>query len=236
MNNLENSIKDCIKNEIETGVIEKIIKEEFEGAIRKSIHDMFSYSGAVTKAIKDNLNSVMVPYLEEYDYSKYITKLDSVLCDVLKETSLENRKIMDNFKDLATSNRLPKVIKITDIFEEWNKHCENNIDRDKIEDDFEETWITTSFKVENVGRSWGGMEKRIVTFECEEDENLNFKFSIHSFDNDLFTSDYKRNSDIQSLKFLDKFEIFMMRVSEWVRNIEIDKTSGESEIYIEYEA
>ncbi len=43
MNNLENSIKDCIAKEIEKGIIEKVIAEQLEKCIEKSISDMFSW-------------------------------------------------------------------------------------------------------------------------------------------------------------------------------------------------
>ncbi|NFA35142.1 hypothetical protein EXM81_18085, partial [Clostridium botulinum] len=74
MNNLENSIKDCITKEIEKGIIEKVIAEQLEKCIEKSISDMFGWNGEIKKVIENKVKSVMIPYLEDYDYSEYITK------------------------------------------------------------------------------------------------------------------------------------------------------------------
>ncbi|MGO5058520.1 hypothetical protein ACTQ4P_12030 [Clostridium sporogenes] len=71
MNNLENSIKDCITKEIEKGIIEKVIAEQLEKCIEKSINDMFSWGGDVKKVVEEKVKSVMIPYLENYDYSQY---------------------------------------------------------------------------------------------------------------------------------------------------------------------
>lgn len=236
MNNLENNIKDCISRELEKGVIEKVIAEQLEKCVTKSISDMFSYGGEIKKVIEEKVKSVMIPYLENYDYSKYITKLDSVLVDVLKNTALDNTRILENFKHLMTSEGDPKVIKLTDIFEKWNKYCEENVDRDNIEMDFEGTYIRTSFTVEDVSESWSIYKTYMVIFECEDDEDLKFEFSIQAYkpkEGTRFTSNYKNVGDIRSLRYLNDFEILMMRISEGYENIVVDSFGKSEDIFIE---
>ena len=72
MSNLENSIKDCITKELEKGVIEKVIAEQLEKCVEKSISDMFSWGGEVKKVVEEKVKGVIIPYLESYDYSEYI--------------------------------------------------------------------------------------------------------------------------------------------------------------------
>lgn len=236
MNNLENNIKDCISRELEKGVIEKVIAEQLEKCVTNSINGMFGYGGEIKKVIEEKVKSVMIPYLENYDYSKYITKLDSVLVDVLRNTSLDNTRMLENFKELMTSEDIPRPIKLTDIFEKWNKYCEENVERDNIEMDFEGGYISTRFTVEDVSNSWSSYKTYMVTFECEDDEDLNFEFSIQAYEpkgDTGFTSNYKNVSNIRSLRYLNDFEILIMRISEGYENIVVDSFGKCEDVFIE---
>lgn len=236
MSNLENNIKDCIANELEKGVIEKVIAEQLEKCIEKSISDMFGWSGDVKKVVEEKVKSVMIPYLESYDYSQYITKLDSVLVDVLKNTALDNKRLLENFQTLMTSEDIPRTIKITDIFEKWNEYCKEEIDEDNIEMDYDGGYINTRFTAEDVSNDWSSYKTYMVVFECEEDENLKFEFSIQAWkpeDNTGFTSNYKNTGNIRSLRNLNDFEILMMRISEGYENIVVDRFERWDEVFIE---
>src|SRR5690606_29777527 len=118
--NLENSIKDVISKKLVDGTVEKLVEEHLQKGVTKALENLFSSYGDVTKVIEEQVKSVMVPYLENYDYSEYITKLDSVLVDVLKNTALENKKLLTNFRELMVHEER-KEIKITELFEEWKK-------------------------------------------------------------------------------------------------------------------
>ncbi|WP_297136058.1 hypothetical protein [Terrisporobacter sp.] len=235
MSNLENNIKDCISKELEKGIIEKVIAEQLEKCIEKSISDMFGWSGEVKKVVEEKVKSVMIPYLENYDYSEYIVKLDSVLVDVLKSSTLENRRLLENFQSLMKSEDI-KEIKLTDIFEKWNEYCKNNVDKDDLEFDFEGGYIGTRFDVEDVSSSWSSWKTYMITFECEEDENLKFEFSIQSYkpsENSKYTSNYKNIGSIRSLRYLNDFEILMMRISEGYENIVVDSFGESEDVFIE---
>lgn len=90
--NLEDSIKNTIEKKLEDGTVEKLIAEQFENGIANALDSLFRSYGDVTKIIEKKVKEVMVPYLESYDYSDYILKLDSVLVDVLQNTAMENKK------------------------------------------------------------------------------------------------------------------------------------------------
>ncbi|MGG7163775.1 hypothetical protein [Clostridium ihumii] len=238
MNSLENSIKDCITKEIEKGIIEKVIAEQLEKCIETSISDMFSWGGDVKKVVEEKVKSVMIPYLESYDYSQYIIKLDSVLTDVLKNSCLENKKLLENFKGLMTSENIPRELKISDIFSEWNKYCEDKVDKDKLDFDYDGAYITTSFDVEEVSETWSSYKTFMVRFECEEDEDLKFEFSIHAWkptEDSKYTSQYMKTTDLRSLRYLNDFEILIMRLSEGYENIILDSYGDSEEIVVEYE-
>lgn len=236
MSNLENNIKDCIANELEKGVIEKVIAQQLEKCIEKSISDMFSWGGEIKNVIESKIKSVMIPYIEKYDYSQYITKLDSVLVDVLKNTALDNKKLLENFKNLMTSEDIPKVIKLTNIFDKWNEYCKKEIDKNDIEMDYDGGYINTRFTVEDVSNDWSIYKTYMVVFECEEDEDLKLEFSIQAYEpkeDTGFTSNYKNVGDLRNLRHLNDFEILMMRISEGYKNIIVDSFEESEEVFVE---
>ncbi|OOM74554.1 hypothetical protein CLPUN_37950 [Clostridium puniceum] len=236
--NLEKSIKDCISNEIEKGVIEKVIAEKLEECVATAIKDMFGYSGEIKKVIQDKVKSVMIPYLENYDYGKYITKLDCVLVDVLKNSALENKKLLENFKELMSTDGIPNQINLTDIYNKWCEYCEKEIDKDNIENyDYEGGYINTTLNAEEVSSNWSDYENYIVRFECEEDEELNIEFTItrwKKYDKE-FHLEWKKSSDLGSLRFMNKFDMYMMNVKQSYSKINLDKECSSDEIFIEYE-
>lgn len=236
MSNLENNIKDCITNEIEKGIIEKVIAEQLEKCIEKSVSDMFSWGGEVKKVVEEKIKSVMIPYLESYNYSQYIIKLDSVLTDVLKATTLENKTIITNFKELITE--IPKEIKMSDILEEWAKYCEGNVDKDKIDIDYDEGgYITVTLETEEINSSWSRLQRIIVRLECEEDEELKCEFEISKWkeNGENFGMYKKVVHEISSLKNLSDFDVFLLKVSQGYENIILDIENDSVEKFIEYE-
>ena len=182
--NLENSIKDIITKKLEDGFVEKAIAEQLENGVKHALKDLLGSFGDVTKVIEEKVKSVMVPYLEQYDYSKYITKLDSVLAEVLQNSSLVNKQILENFRNLMIPiDENMKMIKLTDLFEKWEEYVRKNVETDGLEIDFDDRptykWVEVSFEVEeDADRDWSSFESALVTFECDHDENMNFAFRI----------------------------------------------------------
>lgn len=233
---LEASIEGCIENELNKGIIEKVIAEKLEECISSSLRSMFEWSGDVQKVIEEKVKSVMIPYLESYDYSEYISKLDSVLVDVLKSSTLENRKLLENFKELMTTDDIPKKVKVSEIFEEWTKYCEEEIDREKIDMDCEGGYIETSFEVEHLSEHRTDYEQIKITFTCDEDEELKYEIFAHKWSfNKEFSVDSEGAKDISSLRYLNKFDMFLLRLGQGGFNLEIDKEEDCCETFIEYE-
>ena len=58
--------------------VEVIVKEKFMKSLGSAIDDAFRW-GDAKKAIENKVKEVMVPYIESYDFSEYLPKLDSVL-------------------------------------------------------------------------------------------------------------------------------------------------------------
>lgn len=237
MTNLENSIKDVITKKMEDGTIEQLIAEQLEKGVKNALDSLFRSYGDVTKVIEEKVKSVMIPYLEKYDYSEYIVKLDSVLVDVLKGSALENKKMLENFKELMITEEEPrKTIKVSELFERWMKHVAEEVDTSDLEVCYEDGVsyedVDVSFEVEyEEGRSWSDFEYATIYFECKQDEELNFALKIHrweKYDKEFWTIDYDKSHELKSLRQLSKFEIYLMKLNQDYVKLEID-SDGDSD-------
>jgi adenine-specific DNA methylase len=238
---IEQSVKDVISKKLEEGFVEAVIAEQLENGVKNALKDLFGTYGEVTKIIKKEVTSVMIPYLEKYDYSGYITKLDEILVDILKNTALDNKKILENFKELmAPEDR--KTIKATELFEQWMKHVAEHVETNGLDIDYDDepTYESVEVRMEvdqNNDRSWSDFKRAILVFECEHDENMNYEIPIHRWKdinkNDEWTIDYKAIFDLSSLRSLNKFDIFLMKLVQGYTRLVIDSEYETDEVELE---
>ncbi|GEQ15516.1 MULTISPECIES: hypothetical protein [Clostridium] len=186
--NLENSIKDVITKKLEDGTVEKLVSEQLEKGVVNALDSLFRSYGDVTKVIEEKVKCVMVPYLENYDYSKYITKLDSVLVDVLKNSALDNKKLLENFKTLMVGESIPEEIKMSDIFKKWCEYCENNVDKNELDFDYEGGYINVSFSVEDVSNDWSSY-KTLISLRYLNDFDMLLLQVSQGYENIVLDSD-----------------------------------------------
>jgi hypothetical protein len=218
--NLETSIKDVITKKLEEGFVEKLIAEQLENGVKNALKDLLGSYGDVTKVIEKQVKSVMIPYLESYDYSKYVTKLDSVLVDVLKNSAIENKKLLENFKNLMIKDDR-KEIKVTDLFEEWKIYVRNNVETDGLDIDYDGGHPAYEYVDVNMNvnfddeRSWSSFEYATLVFECEHDEKMNFAIRLSKWDKrDNWDIRYDSKHDISSLRYLNDFEVLLMKLDQ----------------------
>jgi hypothetical protein len=182
----------------------------------------------------------MIPYLESYDYSQYITKLDAILVDVLKNSASEHTKMLENFKELM----LPapeKEILITDLFNNWRKHVAKNVETNgleiRYEDDVTYENVNVQMEVEHLeDRSWSDFEYAHVVFECEHDKEMNIELKIHRWkkhDKDKWTIDYDATHNLNSLRHLSEFEILLMKLKQNGTKLILDSNFEEDEVEVE---
>ena len=112
--------------------VKQIVKEKFHKALEDAIEGAFRW-GDAKHALENKVKEVMVPYIENYDFSAYLPKLDSVLTELVNsDACMGNKQILENFKDLMTEPE-QKEIKVTDLFRAWIKQCNKDIDTDDLE-------------------------------------------------------------------------------------------------------
>ena len=117
--------------------VKEIVKDKFKKMIEKAVDDAFRW-GDAEKAIKSKVTEVMVPYIEEYDFSEYLPKLDSVLTEIVNsDACMANKTILENFRDLMIEPE-QKEIKVTDLFKAWKKKCERDINTTGLDIDYDD--------------------------------------------------------------------------------------------------
>ena len=240
--NLEERITNAVMEKLNDGTVEQIVKDSVESAIKKSLEDTFSWSGAGKKLIDEKVKEVIIPVIERHDFNQYIVKLDSVLTDIINQTSLaENEKILENFKVLMLEPDM-KVIKLSGIFKKYCEYVAHDVDTDNLEaccEDGEPYYepVTANMEVEHEDRWFSSSEWCRVKFWCEADEKLSKELRLYRDKTDRnWNISYEMNNfcDINSLRNLSQFDIFLMTLKRGFVDIEID-TESEYEDDIEPE-
>lgn len=212
--------------------VNAVIKEKFMDALGNAIENAFSW-GDAKHAIEEKVTEVMVPYIERYDFSEYLPKLDSVLTEIVNsDFCIGNKKVLENFKNLMIEPE-QKEIKLTDLFKAWIKQCERDIDTDGLDIDYDDGVSYKSvecemrFELEDKP-SWSSIQRAVITFENEHDEKLNVEIPVSKWiwdsgKEEPYTLSVYKDLIISSLRNLSEFEVLLLRLSRAGTAIVIDK-------------
>lgn len=224
--------------------VNQIVKEKFMKALGDAIEDAFRW-GDAKHALENKVKEVMVPYIENYDFSAYLPKLDSVLAELVNSDScIGNKEILENFKDLMTEPE-QKEIKVTDLFKAWIKQCNKDIDTDGLEIDYDDgvsySCVDCEMRVEELDKpSWSSCRRAIITFENKRDEKLNIEIPISKWvwssrKEEPYTLSISNDVMISSLRRLNEFQVLLLRLERAQTSIVIDKDYEDDYIYPEKE-
>lgn len=224
--------------------VKEIVKDKFKKMMERAVEDAFRW-GDAEKAIKSKVTEVMVPYIEKYDFSEYLPKLDSVLAEIVNsDACMANKTILENFRDLMIEPE-QKEIKVTDLFKAWKKKCERDIDTSGLDIDYDDgvsySCVECEMSVEELDKpSWSSIQRALIIFENEHDESLNVEIPISKwiFDSgreEPYTLSLENDLTISSLRYMDDFQIFLMRLARARTSIIIDEDYDSGDICPEAE-
>lgn len=218
--------------------VEAIVKEGFKKALQNAVDNAFGW-GAAKCAIEEKVKDVMVPYIESYDFSEYLPKLDSVLTEIVNsDFCIGNKKVLENFKNLMMKPE-QKEVKLTDLFKAWIRQCERDIDTDGLDIDYDDGVSYQSvecemrFELEDKP-SWSSTQRAVITFENEHDEKLNVEIPVSKWKEEPYTLSVYKDLMISSLNGLSEFEVLLLRLSRARTAIIIDREYDDN--YIQPEA
>ena len=230
----EQKIAETVNEKLNDGTVEKLVEQYIEKGVSDALKEIFSYGGDGKKLIEKKLNETIVPVIERHDFNQYLTKLDSVLTEIVNNTVLaDNRKILENFKGLMKEPE-SKEIKLSVIFKRYCEHVAANVDTDDLEafcDDGEPYYqhVTVSMEVDHEDKRWfkSSFDDCIVRFTCEEDEDLNCQIKLYKgTDEEKWNfRGYGDSIDINSLRNLSDFEVFLMALKRGFIDIIMDEES-----------
>lgn len=233
-----------VSESLSSDEVGEIVKEKFMNALENAIENAFRW-GDAKNAIEKKVEEVMVPYIESYDFSEYLPKLDSVLTEIVNsDFCIGNKKVLENFKNLMIEPT-QKEIKLTDLFKAWIKQCEKDIDTDGLDIEYDDAVSYQSvdcemrFELEDKP-SWSSMQRAVITFENEHDEKLNVEILVSKWiwDNgkeEPYTLSAYKDLTISSLRYLSEFEVLLLRLSRAGTAIIIDEEYDDGYIQPEKE-
>lgn len=237
---IENAVKDVITAKLAEGMIERLVAENLEKGVNESLKKLLGSYGDITEVVTKKIKDVMVKQLESFDYSEYVVKLDCVLAEILKRTSLDNKKILDNFKELMVDSEFPKVVKLSDIFNQFKRFVSKNINTSKLEVNYDDgvsyEYASVSMEVEHEEkRAWSSssFEYAKAIFECEKDESLNFEIRLSKFMKYGWSLSAEIDTSIASLRRLDELKIYLLKLKQSGADIEIDSDYLEDDVEVE---
>ena len=240
--NLEKSIKDVITQKLEDGTVEKLISDELEKGVTNALNNLFRSYGDVTKVIEEKVKSVMVPYLEGYDYSSYLLKLDDVLVEVLKSSALDNKILLENFKGLMIPEER-KEIEASELFDIWTDYVSKNVDTSDLEVIFDDgpmyEYVDVQLEVDHEeDRGWGISQSAKLVFECEQDKEMNLEIRLHRWKDERkegWSISYEKTQNISSLRYLGELDILLMKLDQAGTRLILDTEWESDEIEVEAE-
>lgn len=216
MSTFEERIVKAVTDKLNDGTVEELVSDAVTKALKSSIEEQFKWNGDAKKVIDEKVKEVMTPTIERVNLDEYTVKLDTVLTEIINSTNLiDNKEILGNFKSLMTE--LDKdVISLEDVFEKYKEYVSKNLDTSDLEvytdDEPRYQNVTAEVDVHIRDNIFGGRFCDLV-FKCEEDEKLTKVIHLYESKSNRFCiMRFKSELDINSLRSIDEFDIFMMRL------------------------
>lgn len=242
MGNFDEDIKRITEEVLEDGTVDSIIRAQVSKCIENAISNSFCY-GKLEKAIKERVESVLVPFIENYDMKDYIVKLDTVLTEIVQKSALvDNKKLLSNFEFMMTEPA-EKEIKITHLFREYKRFVARTMETsgrkvewDDGEPEYEAMEVYFAFKEED-GRSWSSFEYATVDFTVDDEEQqdeLNRTIRLSRWKNDKKTGWEIRTDaepNIYSLRNMDVFDLMIAKLQKADVRMIIDEDADEDYVY-----
>lgn len=243
MANFDEDIKRITEQVLADGTVDNIIREKVTKGFENAITDAFRW-GDLQEAIKNKVKGILVPFIESYDMSRYLIKLDQVLTELVNQTTLiDNKEILEGFRYMMSEPQI-KEIKVSELFKEYKNFVERNmetsgrgIDCDCGEVEYEPMWVNVTFEKEEE-KIWSSFEYATLDFYVNEEEqagDLNRTVRLSRWKNDKKEWGISVECDptVSSLRYLDKFDLFLIKLQRANVRLIIDIENADDYVYSE---
>lgn len=242
MANFDEDIKRITEEVLGDGTVDKIIREKVVKGFESAISDAFRW-GDLEKAIKARVTAILVPFIEDYDMSEYVVKLDQVLTDIVNQTSLvDNKRLLEGFQFMMTEPQ-SREVKVSELFNEYKAFVSKNMETsgrkvtyDSDEPEYEEMEVAVAFEEEDK-KPWSSFKYATLDFSVDDDEQereLNRTIRLSRWETDKKTGWEIRtecNPAITSLKHLDKFDLLLVKLQRADVRLIVDVLEDDDYVY-----
>ena len=124
---------------------------------------------------------------------------------------------------------------LVDVFEQFKKYVAEDIDTSKLEVDFDDgpsyEYVPVTMEVVHEDeRPWSSFQYAKVVFECEKDESLNHEIHLSKFKKYPWSMSVEIDSSISSLRHLNIFKVYLLKLKHSGARIEIDSECLEDDV------
>lgn len=231
---IEDVIMQTVQETLHGDEVKKIIRTSVEKGIERAMDSVLGYNGDAQKIIKDKVNKIMVPYLEEYDYQSMLVTLDEALSQLINSCKSQHVALLENFKTIMNPELTPKKITTSEIFDYYKAYVAKHINTYGIEvcldDEPSYNNVTCKMSVEDKDDKSSvfssSYDKKVIHFECDEDDGMEFFIplsrwkSSHSKD---WSIEKEGSVSIDKLRYMDNFAIFVARMYQGHTVVQIDE-------------
>jgi hypothetical protein len=203
---------------------QEIIKSSIQSSIAKAVEDSFRCYGDLHKAIENKIKTMLVPYIENYDLSAYIPKLDTILTEIVNTTTLtDNRTLLENFKELMTEP-VEKTVSLETIFDKYcdyvAKHADSSDLNVSLDDGPHYECFDCYCSTDDTTPDWSSFERIDVEFGSDvridygDEATIGISLSRYKNDKDeSYSLCFMKEITINSLRDLSDFEIYLLKLT-----------------------
>lgn len=247
-------IKKIYDDKLSDGTFEKIVSENFEKMVNDACKDLFTWNGPIKKQMEEKIKGVMSGVLEGTDFSTYVVKLQDVINESLKNTSLEDYKeVAKSVKSICGVNEIEyrQKVSVSEMFKNYVEYLqeefvESDFDDDEIssEEGTKNAYLECYVNVEDVddeeekGYFYKKRDRKVVTLNHDkEDDHPDTVIQFH------LEKDYSgnwnvridKNFKITDLRYLPNFITYLINLEQRSANIQIDTSDDSTDAEFEFE-
>ena len=240
---MKDLIKKVYEEKMSDGTFEKIVANKFEKMIEESCQNLFTWNGDIKKQMEEKIKGVMSGLLETTDFGDYVTKLQLVVNETIKNSSLGNYKeIAENIQKVCghPDYKYGEKIKLSDIFEKYIEWIENEFEESDFDDD--EIDRDDGTKTASLDCSLDTEESRhkisvvLGNEKVEHKAETEIRFDlIKRYREDTYFVDFNTDFRISDLRRLPSFTMYLLNLKQYYVDIEVDCDSDEGTAEFEFE-
>lgn len=250
---MKDLINRVFEEKMQDGTVEKIVSENIDNMIKEICKSQMNWNGAAKKAMEEKLSPIILQAVESSDLSNMVTKITMLINSSLQASELEDyHDVLESVRSIYGVNdhvkalRERKVVKLSEIFEEYKKYLNDIYDRDDfdsedITDDGEgvtspiDCYLTVAPEEGRFTWQKPGYEVELSTDKSNDKKSGDVRFKLKwNYDNSkLHLYADLRSLSLSDLRYCPSFILYLAAIEREWSPIEIDIENDDDVVYID---